>query len=122
MGYLILAEKQYKNKINLKNHSWNFGPNKNNFKKVIDIIRYIKKLKKFEYSLKKNNKFKETSILKLNSSKAKNKLKWVSKWSLNQSLKETVEWNTLVNKGVSAKNICEKQFLMHVNLKKDRYK
>ena len=122
MGYLILAEKQYKNKINLKNHSWNFGPNKSNFKKVIDIIRYIKKLKKFEYSLKKNNKFKETNILKLNSSKAKNKLKWVSKLSLNQSLKETVEWNTLVNKGVPAKNICEKQFLMHVNLKKDRYK
>jgi CDP-glucose 4,6-dehydratase len=122
MGYLILAEKQYKNRINSKNHSWNFGPNKNSFKKVIDIIKYIKKLKKFEYSLKKNNKFKETNILKLNSSKAKEKLKWNSKWSLNQSLKETIEWNTLVNKGLPERSVCEKQFLMHVNPKKYKYK
>ena len=114
MGYLTLAEKQYKNKINVKEHSWNFGPNKNSFKKVIDIIKYVKKLKNFKYTLKKNNKFKETNILKLNSIKAKQKLKWVSKWNLNQSLDNTIDWNTLVNKGLNVKDVCEKQFLMHL--------
>ena len=44
--------------------------------KVIDIIKYVKKLKNFKYTLKKNNKFKETNILKLNSIKAKQKLQW----------------------------------------------
>jgi CDP-glucose 4,6-dehydratase len=117
MGYLILAEKQYKNKINTKNHSWNFGPNRNNFKKVIYIVKYIKRLKKFKYTLKKENKFKETNTLKLNSIKAKQKLKWVSKWNLNQSLKKTIDWNELVNKGLHTKDACEKQFLMHVKEK-----
>ena len=36
MGYLILAKKQYTNNINNDEHAWNFGPNKTNFKKVID--------------------------------------------------------------------------------------
>ncbi len=55
MGYLTLAEKQYKNKINVKEHSWNFGPNKNSFKKVIDIIKYVKKLKNFFNIMGKKN-------------------------------------------------------------------
>ena len=46
MGYLILAKKQYKNKINNTQPCWNFGPNKNNFKKVIDVVNYINKKKK----------------------------------------------------------------------------
>ena len=42
MGYMRLAEKQYKGKIKDTNNCWNFGPNKTNFKKVIDIVNYIK--------------------------------------------------------------------------------
>ena len=71
VGYLILAEKQYKNKLTQINHSWNFGPNQNNFKKVKDVIRYILKIHKFKFRVIKNNKYKETNVLKLNSSKAK---------------------------------------------------
>ena len=117
VGYLILAEKQYKKKINTNEHSWNFGPNKKNFSKVIDIIKFIKKLEHFNYIFLKTKKFKETEILKLNSNKAKKKLNWVSKWNLNQSLKKTLEWNLLVNKGHSVREVCEKQFLMYVNKK-----
>ena len=117
MGYLNLAKKQYENKINNDVHSWNFGPNKGNFKKVIDIVKYIKKLQNFEYSLVKNKSFKETNILKLNSLKAQKKLKWVSKWNLTESLNKTIEWNRLVNKGISPRELCEKQFLMYINKK-----
>ena len=125
MGYLVLAEKQYKNKINNFEHSWNFGPNKGNFKKVIDVVKYIKKKKYFDYRIKKNNKFKETCILKLNSFKANNKLKWFCKWNLTETLDRTIEWNNLLTKGNSAKIVCEKQFLMHINSnnykKKNKY-
>ena len=117
MGYLNLAKKQYENKINNDVHSWNFGPNKGNFKKVIDIVKYIKKLQNFEYSLVKTKSFKETNILKLNSLKAQKKLKWVSKWNLTESLNKTIEWNRLVNKGISPRELCEKQFLMYINKK-----
>ena len=116
MGYLILAEKQYSNKVDNKEHAWNFGPNKNNFKKEIDIVKYIKSSQQFEYILTKNNiNFKETEILKLNSLKAKKKLNWTSKWSLTESITKTLEWNKNTKKGISAKDMCELQFLMYIN-------
>ena len=116
MGYLILAEKQYTNKVDNNEHSWNFGPNKNNFKKVIDIVNYIKTSQKFKYILTKNNiNFKETKILKLNSLKAKKKLNWTSKWNLTKSITKTLEWNKNTKKGISAKDMCERQFLMYIN-------
>ena len=116
MGYLILAEKQYTNKVDNKEHAWNFGPNKSNFKKVIDIVKYIKTLQRFEYIFTKNNvNFKETEILKLNSLKAKKKLNWTSKWNLTKSIKKTLEWNENINNGISAKEMCERQFLMYIN-------
>ena len=116
-GYLTLAEKQFKNKINNEQHAWNFGPNKNNSKKVIDIVKHIKKSTKLRYTLIKNIKFKETNILKLSSLKAKKKLNWVSKWNLSESLAKTLEWNSDTKKGASSKNMCERQFLMHINKK-----
>ena len=116
MGYLTLAEKQYNNKVDNKDHAWNFGPNKSNFKKVIDIVRYIKSSQKFEYILAKNNThLKETNILKLNSLKAKKKLNWTSKWNLTKSITKTLEWYKNTQKGVSAKDMCERQFLMYIN-------
>ena len=117
LGYLMLAKNQYKNKINNKSSSWNFGPSKKNFKRVIDIIKYVKKLQYLNYKLLKNNKIKETMILKLNSTKAKKELNWISKWDLNMSIKKTIEWNILFKKGVSARDICEKQFLMYIKNK-----
>ena len=62
-------------------------------------------------------KFKETNVLKLNSLKARNKLNWVSKWNLSESLKQTLKWNESLKKGVHAREICEKQFLNYINKK-----
>ena len=118
MGYLILAKKQYINKVDNKEHAWNFGPNKSNFKKVIDIVKFIKRLQKLEYILTKNNiNYKETEILKLNSLKAKKKLDWTSKWNLTESIIKTLEWNENIKNGISAKEMCERQFLMYINKK-----
>ena len=114
IGYLILAEKQYKNQISDFKHYWNFGPNKGNFKKVIDVVKYIKKKEGLNYILKKTS-LKEAGVLKLNSLKAKKKLKWLCKWDLIETLNKTIEWNNQVKKGNSAKNVCEKQFLMHIH-------
>ena len=41
-GYLSLAKKQYENKLSNKFSSWNFGPNKKNFKTVMEIVQFIK--------------------------------------------------------------------------------
>jgi CDP-glucose 4,6-dehydratase len=42
MGYLKLAQIQYYYKKKL-NNNWNFGPDKKSFKKVIDVVNFIKK-------------------------------------------------------------------------------
>ena len=115
MGYLILAKQQYEGKIKKKNNCWNFGPKKNSFKKVINIVKKIRTFESFEYKIEKKQEKKETKILKLNSLKAKKILKWSSILDLNHSIKNTVEWNKLVKKGTSAKDVCEKQFLMYIN-------
>ena len=117
MGYLMLAKKQYLNKINNEEHAWNFGPNNNNFKKVIDVVKYIKKIQNFNYKISNNKRFKETKSLKLNSSKAKKKLKWLPKLSLPEALKFTIDWNKNVQKGISVKFVCEEQFLMYIDKK-----
>ena len=115
MGYLILAKKQYEGKIRVKNNCWNFGPKKNNFKSVINIIKKMQLLESFKYKIGKKQKKKETKTLKLNSSKAKKILKWSSILNLDHSIKNALEWNKLVKKKFSAKQVCEKQFLMYIN-------
>lgn len=118
IGYLLLAEKQYHGKIKVLNNCWNFGPQKKSSKKVIEIVNYIKTIIKFDYKVKANNNIKETEILKLNSLKAKKILGWFTKWTVNDALNKTIEWNNLVKKGVLPKNICEDQLMCYLNKKK----
>jgi len=115
VGYLTLAEYQFKGKINEKNNVWNFGPNKNSSKKVIDIIKIMQKFNFFNLSIKKNKKYSETEILKLNSNKSRKKLKWYSKMNLPSTLKEVFDWNLKVRNNVSAKEVCEMQFLRYIS-------
>ncbi len=118
VGYLTLAERQYKTNIKTKNFAWNFGPNKNNFKSVISIVKKIKNIENFKYSIKKINRLKETKILKLNSNKSKKILKWLPIWNLNETLKMVLEWNMLIKKGKNVKEVCKNQFLMYIKRKK----
>ena len=71
-----IGKKQYLNKINYNQHAWNFGPSNKNFKKVIDVVKYIKKLHNFNYVIS-INKIQRNKISEINSSKAK-KLNWTS--------------------------------------------
>ena len=114
LGYLLLAEKQYKGKIVNRNFSWNFGPAKIGFKTVKYVVNEIKKFHKIKFSTKKNGTIKETTILKLNSSKAKKYLNWSSLWNINRSLKQVIEWNYLAKKDDQIKTICENQILMYL--------
>ena len=34
---------------------------------------------------------------------------------LDYTLKMILDWNTMINKGYSAKEVCKKQFLMYIN-------
>ena len=100
--------------IQTKNKSWNFGPKKENFKRVIDVVKMIQSYKKIRYKIGNKSEQKETRVLRLNSSKANKILKWSSLMNLDKSIKKTLEWNELAKKGIPKKKICENQFLMYI--------
>tara|TARA_B110001450_G_C17588185_1_gene467820 strand:- start:77 stop:1150 length:1074 start_codon:yes stop_codon:yes gene_type:complete len=114
-GYLILAQKQYENKIKESNHAWNFGPKKNNFIQVNQIINKINKIKKIKKIIAKKNNIKETKILKLNSNKSMKNLNWKPKWNIDQTIEKIITWNDLNKKNKNTKNICEKQIFDYLN-------
>ena len=109
LGYLKLAELQYKKKIPNKNPVWNFGPNKKSFVKVGDILKIIQKKTTIKFEIKRNKSFFETNILKLSNTKAKKFLRWYPIWNLQKSIDSVMEWNNQIKKGKDPKKICEKQ-------------
>ena len=113
-GYLILAEKQYLNQLSKLDHSWNFGPKKESFITVKQVIKEFRNQKMIKKVLIKKNKNIETKILKLNSSKAIKYLNWRQKWNIKQTLKKINEWNASINKKKNYREVCENQILEYL--------
>ena len=91
-GYLILA-KNLKNNKNNHGEVFNFGPKNFQNKRVIDVLNEMYEfLPNFKWTINTNKKFRESKLLKLNSTKAKKKLKWTNKLSFNETIKMTAEW------------------------------
>ena len=93
-GYLILAINLKKNK-KLHGEVFNFGPNNNKNYSVIDLVKQMKRYwKKVSWKIikKKKNIFFESNLLKLNSNKAKNKLKWTCILSFKETINMVAEW------------------------------
>lgn len=94
-GYLLLCERLYHDSKQF-NGPWNFGPNDSDLVSVELMIKEMimiidKPDFKFTNKQKINTKH-ETSILKLNSNKAKQNLNWKSKWDYKEALKKTLDW------------------------------
>ena len=113
-GYLILLENLYKKKI-YKDNSWNFGPKKKNNKSVINVVNLLNK--KFNNKIKiikklsKNEDYKESQVLMLNSKKAERELMWKPKYDLNYSLNLVADWHKAHNNGRNLLQISKKQIL-----------
>jgi CDP-glucose 4,6-dehydratase len=110
-GYLLLAEKLYKNKIKVQTQNWNFGPNLSSCKSVSYIAKkFAKSLKLQVKTVKPKIKIfsSETDLLRLSNFKAKKYLNWQPKWKLNKSIEKILEWNDVKYKK-KLLTICEKQ-------------
>jgi CDP-glucose 4,6-dehydratase len=121
-GYLILAEKLYKNEKKIRNikQNWNFGPNISNCKSVKYIAKFFAKNLKLKIKvLRTKGKIftPETSFLRLGNFKAKKFLNWHPKWSLEKSLNKILDWYYLTE-FQNARNVCEnqiKEFIKKIN-------
>ncbi|RJO59337.1 CDP-glucose 4,6-dehydratase [Candidatus Parcubacteria bacterium] len=92
-GYLQLGWKLLVGKKEFA-ENWNFGPDLNSELKVIDVIEKAKHLWpeiKFEIKQRPND-LPEAKLLKLDSSKARGKLKWQDVWTQSQALEKTINW------------------------------
>ncbi len=117
-GYLILAENLYNGKRECAS-AFNFGPDKSNFVTVRYITNQLSELfDSAQYEVIPNKSGLETNILKLDSFKAKNRLKWNQFYQLEDVLKLVVDFRKRELLGDKAKSICQNQielFLMEAH-------
>jgi CDP-glucose 4,6-dehydratase len=116
-GYLLILQKLQNNKY-YKENNWNFGPKKNNNKKVLEIINLLNA--KFNNLVKifinnKDNSHYESKNLMLNSSKAKRYLAWNPKLDIFQSLDLVADWYKNTKKKKNYLSFCKLQIKNYFN-------
>ena len=93
-GYLLLGLTLKKNK-KLHGEAFNFGPNNNKNYSVILLVKLIKKYWRevsWKLSNKRKKSFYESNLLRLNSNKAKTKLKWKCILSFAETINMVAYW------------------------------
>jgi CDP-glucose 4,6-dehydratase len=119
-GYLKLLYNLYVKKENSVG-SWNFGPSSYNNKSVLEIVKIINSEFKDKIKIIKkpilSKIYHESSILMLNSSKAKKFLNWKARYDINTSLKLTADWYKKFKKKENVLKICQEQLLNYFNNK-----
>jgi CDP-glucose 4,6-dehydratase len=92
-GYLMLAQKLYEDGVNYA-EGWNFGPNDNEAKSVEWLVQKMCEMwdGQADYEIDQGTHPHEAHYLKLDCSKAKMRLNWYPKWTLEQTLQNIAEW------------------------------
>jgi CDP-glucose 4,6-dehydratase len=92
-GYLVLGQKILEEDISVS-AGWNFGPQNN---KTISVKEVLEKANEIWEEIKLDfpnleNQPHEDSLLRLNCSKANQKLNWFPVWDISQSIEKTINW------------------------------
>ncbi len=92
-GYLCLAESLFTQGESFA-EGWNFGSNDEDARSVSWIIERLAEMHQdVKWQCDNSDQPHEANYLKLDSSKAKMRLNWQAKWSLQTALEKTVEWH-----------------------------
>ncbi len=109
-GYIMLAEHLYKDGTDFA-EAWNFGPDDSDVKTVEWIVDTI--CRKWEssakYDIVEGNHPHEAKYLKLDCSKARQKLDWQPNWNLEKALDKIIEWTLAYKNGMDMRKACLKQ-------------
>jgi len=92
-GYLFLGQKLLEGETDYAD-AWNFGPDENSAIPVEEVVKSIKfNWDKLNYIInEENSDVHEATLLKLDCSKARTKLKWQSVWNIDDTFVKTVDW------------------------------
>lgn len=109
-GYLLLAERLYLHG-QLDAEGWNFGPRDEDARPVQWIVEYLCEHwgGGATWALQSGNHPHEASFLKLDISKARQRLQWTPRWSLEVALKQITEWHQAWIKGQDIRAVCLNQ-------------
>lgn len=115
-GYLVLAQELFLNGDEFA-EGWNFGPKDEGCKPVDWILDEMVAQwgESASWELDKNSNPHEAGFLKLDCSKAANRLKWQPKWELRETLKMIVDWHQLYIDGSDIKKQCLREINNYIN-------
>lgn len=109
-GYLLLAERLY-NQGQADAEGWNFGPRDEDAKPVQWIVEHLCETwgDGASWTLQPGNHPHEASFLKLDISKARQRLQWAPRWSLENALTRITEWHQAWLSGQDMRAVCLNQ-------------
>ena len=115
-GYLVLAEELY-SKGQAFAEAFNFGPRDEDCQSVESILNTINA--NWEdcpgWKLDDEANAHEARFLKLDISKAKDKLNWTPKWNLESTIKRIVDWNKAFNRQENMREHCINEIKSYSN-------
>ena len=116
-GYLHLAYELNKNK-ELNGESFNFS---NNDIKNFTVLKFIKGIQKYwknaKWKVDKKSSFYESTLLQLNSNKAKKILNWKNKLKLSETIKLVGEWYKSYYKNNKKNILTKEQIILYMRKK-----
>ena len=109
-GYLLLAERLY---FEPKKYTgaWNFGPYKESSLKVIDIVSKIQENwdSEIELIIENSQTLHEANNLDLDVTKSVNKLEWLPRWNIHETISNITSWYKSYKKNKDPFEICSLQ-------------
>lgn len=119
-GYLMLCERMYKEGV-VFSGEWNFGPDDSNNYSVENVLEEISRNWELDFNpfvFNKSQFLHESTLLKLDCSKAKTTLNWQPYFGFFQAVQESVNWYERYYKGEDARTLCQEQILGYEQLEK----
>ncbi len=109
-GYLLLAERLYMHG-QIEAEGWNFGPRDEDARPVQWIVEHLCGNWGYgaSWTLQPGNHPHEASFLKLDISKARQRLQWMPRWSLDTALAHITNWHQAWLNGHDMRTLCLQQ-------------
>lgn len=112
-GYLLLAQALYQEPQTYAS-AWNFGPHEQDAKEVAWIVNKLATyMPKTRWEIDANPQPHEANLLKLDSSKARQYLKWQPAWDLEMALQKIAEWHLAWHAQQDMQAVCLAQIAAH---------
>lgn len=114
-GYLLLAERLYEDGL-ADAEGWNFGPSDEDARPVQWVVERLCAAwgDNATWALQPGDHPHEASFLKLDISKARQRLQWAPRWSLETTLERIAEWHHAWLQGRDMRAVCLEQISQYV--------